>query len=139
MGVFDDKGLVAGGLRHLNPSEAAAVLSADGATLIDIRADYLVEMKRFLVPSVAYATPADIPEALADLPHDRPVLVADSSGVFTKAVATTLISTGFEQVACLNGGMIAWDNAGMPVETDAAALLHGDCACVMRSQKSGSR
>jgi hypothetical protein len=32
-------------------------------------------------------------------------------------------------------GMIAGDQAGLPVSTDADALLHGDCACVMRSRK----
>lgn len=135
MGAFDHKGIVAGSLRHLNPAEACEVLLSGAAILLDVRADYLVEMKRFQVPSVVYALPADIPAALEHLPRERPVLVADSSGVFTKAVAAALLASGFHDVACLNGGMIAWDNAGMPVDTDRGALLHGDCACVMRSQK----
>jgi hypothetical protein len=38
-------------------------------------------------------------------------------------------------VACLNGGMLLWDQEGLPVVTDAAALLHGECPCVLRPRK----
>ena len=42
---------------------------------------------------------------------------------------------GFAQVACLNGGMLLWDQEGLPVVTDAAALLYGPCPCVLRPRK----
>ena len=70
-----------------------------------------------------------------DLPMDRLLVLADSSGVYTKGAAAQLRALGLSNIACLNGGMLAWDQAGMPLETDPDALLHGECACVMRARK----
>jgi rhodanese-related sulfurtransferase len=132
MDAFEGQGLVIGSLRFLAPREAYDILVAGEAVLVDLREDYLVAMKRFSVPSLEYVPHASLPEVVASLSKNRPLIVADSAGVFTKDAARFLQAHGFGQVACLNGGMLAWDQAGLPVATDASAQLHGDCACVMR-------
>jgi len=134
MGAFDDKGLVIQGLRFLGPPEALQSLQ-EGAVLLDLRSDALMEMKAFQVPTQIHVPHRELAKHLADLPQDCPILLADSSGVFTKEAAHFLLEHGFGQVACLNGGMLAWDNEGLPVVTDPEAILHGECACVMRSRK----
>ena len=53
MDVFEGKGLLIGGLRFLAPAEAYPLLAERMALLVDLREDYLVAMKRFLVPDIA--------------------------------------------------------------------------------------
>jgi rhodanese-related sulfurtransferase len=135
MNVFEGKGLLIRGLRFLAPREAYDILVAGEAVLVDLREDYLVAVKRFSVPGLVYVPHRDLPDVFASLSKDLPLIVADSAGVYTKDAALFLQAHRYDQVACLNGGMLAWDEAGMPVATDASALLHGDCACVMRPRE----
>jgi rhodanese-related sulfurtransferase len=135
MGVLEGKGMVIQGLRFIAPKEALGLLR-DGALLVDLRSDDLAAMKAFGVPDTRHLPHTELPSHLADLPGDRLLLLADSAGVFTKDAAHLLLDHGFSQVACLNGGMLAWDQEGLPVVTDQEAILHGECACVMRSRKT---
>lgn len=128
-------GMFIQGLWFLSPQEALDALR-EGALLVDLRSDDLVEMKAFSVPECIHIPHALLPHHSDELPKGRLLILADSSGVYTKGAAASLMASGFETIACLNGGMLAWDQAGMPLETDPEALLHGECACVMRSRKS---
>ena len=130
-------GMFIQGLWFLSPQEALDAL-LDGALLVDLRSDELVEMKAFAVPDCAHLPHTLLSDQAQDLPKDRLLILADSAGVYTKGAAANLLTLGFKQIACLNGGMLAWDQAGMPLDTDPEALLHGECACVMRSRKSHS-
>ena len=134
MGAFDGKGMVVQGLRFLSPKEALDSLQ-DGALLVDLRTDELVEMKAFRVPEAIHIPHRELPDFFSELPSNRPLLLADTSGVFTKEAAHLLLDHGFREVACLNGGMLAWDQEGLPLDTDPEAILHGECACVMISRK----
>lgn len=134
MDAFEGKGMVIQGLRFLDPREALEVLG-QSAVLLDLRSDELREMKQFQVPAQVHVAHWGLEAHCVDLPVGRPLVLADSSGVYTKAAAHFLLDRGFQEVACLNGGMLAWDQAGLPVVTDPAAMLHGECACVMRSRK----
>ncbi|WP_345336159.1 sulfurtransferase [Ferrimonas pelagia] len=52
--------------------------------------------------------------------RERPVVVYDSLGLFSAARAWWLLQAmGHEQVAVLNGGLPAWQRAGLPVNTSA--------------------
>jgi len=64
------------------------------------------------------------------------LVLADSAGVYTKEAARVLFANGFLQVACLDGGMLAWDEAGMPRVADPDAMMYGECSCVMKSRKA---
>jgi rhodanese-related sulfurtransferase len=127
-------GMLIQGLWFLTPLETLEALR-QGALLVDLRTDDLVEMKAFSVPDVVHLPHAAFADHAAELPKNRLLILADSSGVYTKRAAATLQAIGFTQIACLNGGMLAWDQADMPLVTDPEALLHGECACVMRSRK----
>lgn len=134
MGAFEGRGMVIQGLRFLSPKEAHQSL-LDGAVLVDLRADDLVEVKAFRVPETLHLPHRALAGLLSELPRDRPLILADTSGVFTKEAARLLRDRGFTEVACLNGGMLAWDQEGLPLSADPAAMLHGECACVMTSRK----
>lgn len=131
MAATRPSGLHIQGLWFLSPREAFQVLQ-EGAVLVDLRTDELMAMKAFSVPSqVRLGYPVQAAQAL-ELPKDRLLVLADSSGVYTKAAAAALQALGFNQLACLNGGMLAWDQEDLPLATDPAALLHGACPCSLR-------
>ena len=128
------RGLTIGGLLFLSPREALQEAEA-GAVLVDLRSEELAGMKAFRVPELVHLPHADLPARLGELPKDRLLVLADSSGVYTKGAAAVLRAAGFERIACLNGGMLAWDQEGLPLATDPDALLQGECACIMQSRK----
>jgi rhodanese-related sulfurtransferase len=124
------------GLRFLAPQEALEALD-EGALLVDLRSDDLVAMKRFPVAAVLHLPHRELLERMQELPRGRTLLLADTSGVFIRPAAALLEQAGFTKVLCLNGGMLAWDQAGLPVVTDPETLLHGECACVMKARRDG--
>ena len=127
-------GMFIQGLWFLSPQETLDALQ-QGALLVDLRSDELFEMKAFGVPECLHLPNPTLADHAGELPRDRLLVLADSAGVYIKGAAAALKDLGFVQIACLNGGMLAWDQGGFPVSTDPGALLHGDCACVMRSRK----
>lgn len=135
MGMFENKGMVIAGLRFLSPRETYEAVCA-GALLLDLRADYLIAMKAFSVPDIVCIPHRELAKRYGEIPNGRPLVLADSSGVYTKDACAFLLAQGFSEVACLSGGILNWDDSGMPTATDADALLHGDCACVMRPRRS---
>ena len=123
------------GLRFLAPQDALAELQS-GAALVDLRSDDLAEMKAFAVPSIFHIPHRTLATCISELPKDRLLVLADSSGVYTKTAARLLHDNGFTRIACLDGGMLAWDEASMPLNADPDSMMYGECSCVMRSQKS---
>ena len=55
--------------------------------------------------------------ASAELASDRPVYVICKSGTRSRQAAEILIRLGFTEVYNVNGGILAWLEAGLPVET----------------------
>jgi arsenate reductase len=135
MVTLEEKNAPVPGLRFLPPREACAALQAD-AVLVDLRSDDLVEMKAFDVPQVLHIPHRSLATCLSELPKDRLLILADSAGVYTKEAARLLFAGGFSLVACLDGGMLAWDDAGLPLVSDPDAMMYGECSCVMKSKKS---
>jgi rhodanese-related sulfurtransferase len=58
----------------------------------------------------------DRDRVLADIPKDRPIAVACLSGHRSVPVAQWLVDQGYAQVYNLQGGLMAWKNAGYPVK-----------------------
>lgn len=135
MGSLEEKNAQVPGLRFLSPQEARDALLG-GAVLLDLRSDELVEMKGFAVPCVLHIPHRSLGTCLSELPKDKALVLADTSGVYTKAAAKLLFEHGFTEVACLDGGMLAWEEAKMPLDSDPDSMMYGECACVMRSRKS---
>lgn len=112
------------GLRFLSPREACDELQA-GACLVDLRTDELVEMRAFAVRNIYHIPQPFLSANHSELPKDRLLVLADTSGVYTKEAARLLLANGFTRIACLDGGMIAWEEAGMPLASDPDAELIG--------------
>ena len=61
--------------------------------------------------------PADqIQHALGKLDKERPVVLVDRTGNGARPIARLLRGVGFKQVVILEGGILAWQQAKMPLE-----------------------
>lgn len=130
--VFEGKGLLIGGILHLFPREAYEAVRA-GAVLVDVREEYLRDFKAFDVPNATFLpfsklkkSAAELP---AELPKDRPLILADSLGLCSKEAVRFLKDRGFENVANLNGGISEWENSGLPLKQNSRARMNGACIC----------
>ena len=133
-GFFAGQGLCINGTVHLAPREALAAIER-GAVLVDLREDYELAMKEFDVPGVVCLANSTFKERFADLPTDRPLILADSVGLRSRDAVALLQQHGYPEVANLNGGILDWDNAKLP--TRVGNLWTGQCACQLKPRPRG--
>ena len=98
---------------EVDPQEAKARIEA-GAYHVDVRERDEIRAKR--IPG---GTPLPLSSFLEKyevaLPNDRPIVVSCRSGARSGQVTAFLIERGYDAVN-LAGGIIAWENDGLPVE-----------------------
>lgn len=106
-------------VRQLQADALAALLdTGTPPLLVDVREaeEYSGELGHIagsrLIPLKTLAQRAD---KLADWRHGQVVAIC-RAGVRSTTAAAILTSLGFEQVANLQGGMLAWNDRGLPVE-----------------------
>lgn len=119
------------GIQHLSAREAVLAIRR-GAVLIDVREEYHTAMKTFKVERFILCPLSLLEENLGELPRDKPLIVADATGLSSKTAAERLLKAGFTEVANLAGGIMDWERDGFPVEKDAAQQLSGQCPCMLK-------
>lgn len=129
--LFSELGLVSKGVRHISAREAFFAISK-GAVLIDIREEYHTAMKTFKVDNYCILPQSIFEENLINLPKDRPLIIADATGIHSKATAEKLLKKGFTLVTNLAGGIMDWERDGFPVEKNPSAQLSGQCPCMLK-------
>ena len=98
-------------------TEAQRRLDRREALLIDVR-----EPDEWVAGHVAGATHiplGDLEARLAEVPRDRPVLLFCRSGNRSGKATAFLRRQGFGQATNVEGGIIAWQGAGLPVTRGA--------------------
>ena len=102
------------GVPETHPKEAADLM-ADGSLMIDIReADEWEEVR---IPGAEFRPLSEINDWYEDLPRDRTVILQCRSGNRSAMATAALISqAGMGNVVNLAGGIIAWHQAGMPID-----------------------
>ena len=99
---------------EITPEEARD-LAASGAYLLDVREDD--EWSAGHAAEAVHIAMGLVMDRLGEIPSDRPVICVCRVGGRSGAVATTLAGLEFD-VRNLNGGMLAWEAAGLPVVID---------------------
>jgi len=84
----------------------AAQLLREGALLLDVREPF--ETAISVVPGSQLVPMRQIPESLAELPRDRPILVLCKVGMRSLRVTQYLRANGFASVSNVAGGIDAW-------------------------------
>lgn len=100
---------------EVSVKDVVQLINRQNAMMIDVRKPE--EYRRGHIAQ-AVNIPADVIQGrLADLPKDRPIILVDTSGAGSRAVARLLRGVGFKQTSILEGGLFAWTREKMPLES----------------------
>lgn len=131
---FEDKGIVSNGILNLSPSETLEICKK-GGIIVDVREDYLNRYKMFDVEEIIFCPQKILGENLNELPKDKPLIIADSTGINSKKAMLFLKEKGYKNMANMAGGMVEWERDGLPVKEDKTERLSGSCACMLRKRE----
>jgi rhodanese-related sulfurtransferase len=92
----------------------AAILRDNGAFVLDVRETY--EWDAGHIPNATLIQLGTLNQRLNEIPKDKPIVVVCRSGNRSQKGRDVLLSAGFGQVTSMDGGMIAWQQANLPVE-----------------------
>jgi rhodanese-related sulfurtransferase len=93
----------------------AQTLVTSGAVLLDVRQPD--EWDAGHAPGATFVPLGTVPEHIDELPRDRRIVAVCRAGGRSARAVQFLVAQGFD-VVNLRGGMQAWAEAGLPVETD---------------------
>jgi len=98
----------------LSPEELAAKIKAGNIRLIDVRTDE--EVAGGMIPGAEHIALDTFDPAKLDLSDGREVVLYCRSGRRSAIAGEKLAAVTGEPVAHLEGGMLAWEAAGQPVD-----------------------
>ncbi len=82
--------------------------------MLDVREQYEYDEKH--IPGINLLPMSEIQNRLDELPTDKEVIVTCRSGNRSNQVTQFLRENGYDNVHNMSGGIIAWEEAGYPVE-----------------------
>ena len=135
MSIDQNKRQIVNTILSFSPRQALE-LTKKNAIIVDIRPEYETSYRAFDVPNVIYLQYNSYRENFNIIPKNNLIIIADRAGIQSKTVAHFLIEQGYEDIACLAGGIIEWDRDGLPLLKDADCEMVGGCACRLHPQKS---
>ncbi len=97
------------------PEQASAAVSSGGAILIDVREQWEWNQQR--IPGAILIPLAEIPHRLDEIPDDRDVYVHCRLGGRSANAAEFLHEHARPRAINVLGGIEAWEQAGLPVES----------------------
>ncbi len=95
--------------------QQASALRDAGAFVLDVREPS--EYSAVHIPGATLIPLGQLASRVAEVPHDRTVLVVCHSGNRSAQGRDILRQAGFSNVTSMAGGMTDWQAAGMPVTT----------------------
>ena len=117
-----------GSVGAVSVTQAAALQAgedaAPAALLVDVREPGEFEALR--APGAVLMPLSSFMQHLGELPRDRQLLMICRSGVRSLHAGSVLVQHGFTSVANVEGGMIAWQRAGLPTRSGPPAAGEGE-------------
>ena len=98
---------------ELSPARAAELLAEDRAELIDVREHH--EREAGHIPGSRHVELSTLADSAAELPVDRPLVFQCRVGSRSAMAAFAFRRAGFD-AHNLEGGIVAWDESGLPIE-----------------------
>ena len=129
--LFLSKGFKSSGFLNFTPKQAYAETQS-GAIIIDVREENMSGFKRFDVAQVLYLPFSLLEEWFSELPKNKGLIFADSSGLKSREAILLLQKKGFQNIANLAGGLVEWERDGMPVKINNSEQLSGSCMCQLK-------
>ena len=91
-----------------------AIKDNPGVFLLDVREPD--EYAAGHIPGITLIPMGDVASRLSEIPTDKEVIVTCRTGNRSGQVADLLREQGFTNVHNMSGGIVAWEEAGYPVE-----------------------
>jgi rhodanese-related sulfurtransferase len=114
----------------------AQKLVADGAQLVDVRADH--EWEAGHLPGATHIPLAELAQRAGEIEKDRPVVVYCRGGSRSDMAATALTEAGYDAVK-LAEGATGWEEEGLELEPEGGYVAEsGEAAAVLEARKRAS-
>lgn len=103
------------GLKKIDPQSAVQLMNRRHAMLIDVRD--ATEVLAGKIAQAKHIPLADLEGRVSELSKqkEKPVIVYCQSGARSAAACTLLQKNGFTEVYSIDGGLLAWEKAALPV------------------------
>lgn len=101
------------GVQSVDPAGAVDLVNHHDGVVVDVREDS--EWKQGHVRDAKHIPLGQVGQRTSELP-DQPLVVMCRSGNRSATAAVRLKKAGFDQVYNMSGGIMAWQNAGLPLE-----------------------
>jgi rhodanese-related sulfurtransferase len=95
-------------------AEAIQQINREQGLFVDIRP--AEQFKAGHIPQARNIALDTLDAHLGTLPQDKPIVVVDAQGREGARAVTQLRKHGFQRVSCLDGGLNAWTEGGMPLK-----------------------
>jgi len=106
--------------QNLAPSELRALLAqGEPLQLVDVREH--IEFASGRIPGARLVPLGELQRRAVELDRSRPVVCICRSGKRSAQAVEKLATLDFEGIQQLDGGLLAWEQAGFPVEKDQRA------------------
>lgn len=104
------------GVKNVPPSEAVVLINRENALVLDVRTDD--EFKQGHIINSMHIPVGLLTSRMSELQKHKsqPVVVVCRSGNRSNQACAVLRKQGFESVYGLAGGIVAWQNATLPLE-----------------------
>jgi hydroxyacylglutathione hydrolase len=115
-------------VRQVTPVEAARLVARGEAMMVDVRGH--AEWAAGHLPATPNIPLGYLADRIDELPSDRLILVQCRSGARSAIAASVLQRHGRTNVANVIGGIVAWQQAGLPIEREEQDVAAGALASV---------
>jgi len=104
------------GSKEVSPGQAVQLINRRDAVILDVRDT--AEFAAGHLPNARHIPVTEIDKRIKEIEKlkERPILVSCRSGSRSAAACGALRKHGFAEVFSLKGGILAWQQAGMPIE-----------------------
>ncbi len=92
------------------------LLAKEGTLVVDVREPEELAQLAYDVPHLVNIPLADVTKRANEIPKDKSVIVVCRSGGRSAKAVEELTKLGYTDVTSLEGGLYAWQEAGMPVK-----------------------
>lgn len=113
--TFVQGGVIGAKVKQVDASDAIRLINHEDAVLVDIRSE--AEFRQGHILNSMHIPLNDLPKHLKKLQayKDRPIIALCRTGQRSQSAGATLRKHGFEKVYSLKGGLVAWENASLPL------------------------
>ncbi len=103
------------GIKTISPAQAVLLINREHATVLDVRDD--AEYATGHILDAKHITLSELEAKVESLSaqKQKPLIVHCQSGMRSAKACTILRKHGFEQLHELEGGILAWEKANLPI------------------------